>query len=261
MTSLARGVAVIRAFSGQTRSLTITQISESIGISRAAVRRCLYTLGQLGYVASKDRTFSLRPSVLSLGYAYLSSTPLAESGQPVLDRMSSALRESCSLAILDGDQIVYIARSNATKRIMSVDLRVGSRLPAYCTSMGRVLLAGLRRQDLNDHLNSVTLHSYTHRTVTSPERLAQILNAVRSAGFAIVDQELEIGLRSIAVPIKDAQGGVIASINFGLHSSRASLSSMKTHFLPHLRAAASELGSSISLRDDDGCSSNDMHRI
>ncbi len=241
MTSLARGMAVIRAFSNETQSLTIKQISETVGISRAAVRRCLYTLGQLGYVSSGGPAFSLRPRILALGYAYLSSTPLAVSAQPLLDQVSSTLHESCSLAILDNDEILYLARSKTTKRIMSVDLRVGSRLPAYCTSMGRVLLAGLPPDEIRAYLNRVNLRPYTERTVTSRDRLIEILHGVRTAGFAIVDQELEIGLRSIAVPVKDDLGSTIAAINLGLHSSRVSLGKMRGQFLPHLRSAASEL--------------------
>src|SRR6266567_5247414 len=144
MASLARGLAVIRAFTQQRRHLTIAQLSQRTGIPRAAVRRCLYTLAKLGYVASDDgRTYALRPRILALGHAYLSSTPLANAVQPLLDQITSELHESSSMAVLEGDDILYIARSSTTTRVMSIDLGIGSRLPAYCTSMGRVLLAGL----------------------------------------------------------------------------------------------------------------------
>ena len=242
MTSLARGLAVIRAFSQQRRRLTIAQVSHRTGIPRAAVRRCLYTLAQLGYVTAEDgRNFSLRPKILALGHAYLSSEPLATSAQPVLDHISNVLHESCSMAVLEGDEILYVARSSTTTRIMSIDLHTGSRLPAYCTSMGRVLLAGLSPAELNAYLSRVTLQPLTNRTVSSPDRLKQVLETARRSGYAIVDQELEIGLRSIAVPVKDAAGKVVAALNIGTQASRVSVAEMETKFLPLLRAAAQEL--------------------
>jgi IclR family pca regulon transcriptional regulator len=243
MTSLARGLAVIRAFSQQKRRLAVSQISQKTGIPRAAVRRCLYTLSQLGYVSSDDgRTFALRPKILALGHAYLSSTPLATSAQPILDHVTGVLHESCSIAILDGEDILYTARSTTTKRIMSLDLGVGSRLPAFCTSMGRVLLAGLEPGELNTFLARAKLTPFTNRTVASPSELKQVLDEVRRMGYAIVDQELEIGLRSIAVPVRDPTGKVVAAINIGTQSSRVPISEMETKFLPRLRDAAEELG-------------------
>jgi len=158
MMTLARGLAVVRAFTQQRRRPTIAQLSMKTGIPRAAVRRCLYTLSQLGYVASDDgRSFALRPRVLALGHAYLTSSPLAASAQPILDQVSDAVHESCSMAILEGDEILYIARSRTSTRIMSIDLGVGSRLPAFCTSMGRVLLAGLATKDLAAYFARVRL--------------------------------------------------------------------------------------------------------
>lgn len=243
MTSLARGLAVIRAFSQQKRRLAVSQISQKTGIPRAAVRRCLYTLSQLGYVSSDDgRTFALRPKILALGHAYLSSTPLATSAQPILDHVTGVLHESCSIAILDGEDILYTARSTTTKRIMSLDLGVGSRLPAFCTSMGRVLLAGLEPGELNTYLARAKLTPFTNRTVASPSELKEVLNEVRRTGYAIVDQELEIGLRSIAVPVRDPTGKVVAAINIGTQSSRVPISEMEMKFLPRLRDAADELG-------------------
>ena len=152
MTSLARGLAVINAFQERKRHLTIAQISHRTEIPRAAVRRCLYTLMKLGYATSDGRTYSLLPKVLTLGHAYLSSTPLAVSAQPYLDRISEQLHEACNLATLEGEQVLYIARSAIPQRLISVDLSVGSRLPAYCTSMGRILLAALDDDSLHDYL-------------------------------------------------------------------------------------------------------------
>lgn len=242
MMSLARGLAVIRAFSQQRQRLSIAQISHKTGIPRAAVRRCLHTLAQLGYVTSDHgRSFSLQPKILALGHAYLSSTPLATSAQPLLDRLSSIVHESCSIALLEGDDVLYIARSATTTRIMSVDLSIGSRLPAYCTSMGHVLLAALPPGELETYLERVKLTRFTNRTVTSPEQLKDVLETVRRTGYAVVDQELEIGLRSIAVPVKDMAGKVVAVLNIAAQATRVSVADMETKFLPHLRATAQEL--------------------
>ncbi|HEY7944338.1 MAG: IclR family transcriptional regulator C-terminal domain-containing protein [Burkholderiales bacterium] len=242
MSSLARGLAVIRAFSQQRSELTIAQLSHRTDIPRAAVRRCLYTLGKLGYVGTEDgRTYSLRPRILTLGHAYLSSTPLATAVQPLLDQISSELHESSSMAVLEGDEILYIARSSTTTRLMSIDLGLGSRLPAYCTSMGRVLLAGLPPVELARYLARARLTRLTNRTVSTAGELKRALTDVRRDGYAIVDQELEIGLRSMAVPVKDAAGRCVAAINVGTQSARVSLAEMQARFLVPLRAAASEL--------------------
>ena len=242
MTSLARGLAVIRAFSQQRQRLSIAQISLRTGISRAAVRRCLYTLGRLGYVGSDDgRNFALRPRILALGHAYLSSAPLASSAQPLLNQVSAAVHESCSMAILDGDDIVYVARSSSSARIMSIDLGIGSRLPAFCTSMGRVLLGGLAGAELNEFLKRLVATPYTNRTLVAKDRLRDAIVAARGAGCAIVDQELEIGLRSIAVPVLDANGRPAAAINVSTQAARVPLGDMEKRFLPALRAAAAEL--------------------
>lgn len=242
MASLARGLTVIRAFAQQPRNQTIAQLAHKTGIPRAAVRRCLYTLNQLGYVAANERHFSLSPKILSLGHAYLSSTPMVVSALPFLDQVNAQVHESCSIAVLDEDEIVYVARSTRTTRIMSIDLKPGSRLPAYCSSMGRVLLAHLPPAELESFMTRVELKPFTERTVTSKEKLTEILDGVREKGYAIVDQELEIGLRSIAVPVRSAQGRVVAAMNVGAQAIRASTRKMETTALPHLRAAAAELG-------------------
>ena len=243
MMTLARGLAVVRAFTQQRRRPTIAQLSMKTGIPRAAVRRCLYTLSQLGYVASDDgRSFALRPRVLALGHAYLTSSPLAASAQPILDQVSDAVHESCSMAILEGDEILYIARSRTSTRIMSIDLGVGSRLPAFCTSMGRVLLAGLATKDLAAYFARVRLAPYTNRTVTAPDKVRQLIDAARTADYAIVDQELEIGLRSIGVPVKDAHGRIAAAVNISVQASRMSCADMEATLRPPLVTAAHELG-------------------
>src|ERR1019366_7971701 len=186
MTSLARGLTVIEAFSGNRHHPTTAVLSAQTGLPRAAVHRCLYTLRRLGFVDSDDeRHFYLRPSVLSLGYSYLYSTPLASATQPTLERVSRLLRESCSIATLEGDSIVYVARSPVT-RIMSVDLRVGSRLPAFCTSMGRVLLASVSPEKLRAYVAQLTLTRYTDRTIASKEKLLGSRRLGERAGYAFV---------------------------------------------------------------------------
>jgi IclR family pca regulon transcriptional regulator len=242
MTSLARGLSVIQAFSQQRRVLTISQVSQRTGIPRAAVRRCLHTLGKLGFVSAEDgRNFSLRPRILALGHAYLSSTPLASAAQPVLRHISNTLNESSSVAILDGDEILYIVRAS-TSRIMTIDLHVGSRLPAYCTSMGRVLLSHLPSADVDAYLERVKLVQHTPRTIISREGLREALESVRHNGYAINDQELEIGLRSIAVPIFAPGSRVVAALNVGVQAARISVAEMESRFLPVLREGAYELG-------------------
>jgi IclR family pca regulon transcriptional regulator len=241
MTSLARGLTVIEAFSGNRHRPTTSLLSTQTGLPRAAVHRCLYTLRRLGFVDSDDeRHYYLRPSILSLGYSYLYSTPLASATQPVLERVSRLLHESCSIATLDGDSIVYVARSPVS-RIMSVDLRVGSRLPAFCTSMGRIVLASVSPKKRRAYVARLTLVRYTDRTIASKEKLLRLLRVVERAGYAIVDQELEIGLRSIAVPLRDASGAVVAALNASTHAQRISMQEMQTRFLPALQAAAQEL--------------------
>jgi IclR family pca regulon transcriptional regulator len=240
MTSLARGLAVVRAFSDQRRSLTIAQISHKTGIPRAAVRRCLYTLKRLGYADSEANNFFLKPKILSLGYSYLSSTPLTVSAQPCLNGISRALNESCSLAVLDNEEVLYVARS-ATSRVMSIALNTGSRLPAYCTSLGRVLLASLPDEALQHYFDTVKLRAYTERTVVSVARLREILSEVRVSGYSVVEEELEVGLRSIAVPVRGASGVIHASLNVGAQATRVSTRQMEEEFLPALLRGAQEL--------------------
>ena len=243
MTSLARGLAVINAFSQQRPHQSISQLSLKTAIPRAAVRRCLLTLARLGYVGHdpERRTFMLRPKVLSLGYAYLSCVPLAAMAQPVLDRLSQRLHESSSVAVFQDGDIAYVARSKASRRIMSVDLGVGSRLPAYCTSLGRVLLAGLAADDLDAYVAELKPVRLTPHTLVGKGELRAAIDATRRKGFSVVDQELEVGLRSIAVPITGIRGEVIAALNASTHASLLPLTEFQSTFLPALRLAATEL--------------------
>lgn len=241
MTSLARGLIVIQAFTQQNPQMTISQLSVRTGLSRAAVRRCLYTLTKLGFAGAEDGSrYSLRPRMLTLSHTYTASNTLSSAAQPILERMSAALRESFSVATLDGDDIVYVARTTVN-RVMAVDLHIGSRLPAYCTSMGRILLAYLTPEQLETYLTRVNLVPHTTRTVTSVEKLRMLLRNVRRNGYALCDQEYEVGLRSLAVPVFAPNGRAVATINLSGSAPRLSTLEMQTRFLPHLRNAANEL--------------------
>jgi IclR family transcriptional regulator, pca regulon regulatory protein len=241
MTSLARGLLVIQTLSESKLQLSISQLSKKTGLSRASVRRCLHTLSELGFAATDDaRNFHLCPRVLTLGHLYLSSMPLSAAAQPILEHLSRILNESCSAALLDGVDIVHVARANVP-RTMAIDIGVGTRLPAFCTSMGRVLLAHLPAEELEAVLPKIEFTRYTEKTITSMEKLRQALTAVRREGYAIIDQELELGLLSMAVPLASSAGRVVAAINIGALGQRVSLQDMQTRFLPYLRAAAQEL--------------------
>ena len=238
--SLERGLAVIRAFSQERPRMTLSEVARETGMTRAAARRFLITLEALGYVTTDGRQFSLRPSVLQLGYAYLSSFSLAEIAQKHLELLAERLHESCSASVLDDQDIVYVARAS-TNRIMTIGLSVGARLPAYCTSMGRVLLAQLSPRDLDAYLARADLHARTERTITSPDRLRTELERVREQGWCMQDQELEDGVRSVAVPVRDSDGRVVAAINVSAHASRVSLEKLRQVFLPALIASAREI--------------------
>src|SRR5215471_4190173 len=187
--SLDRGLAVIRAFGPDRERLSLSEVARATGLTRAAARRFLLTLVKLGYVRSDGREFSLRPKVLELGYAYLSGLALPDVAEPHLEDLSAKLHESSSISVLDGHNIVYVARV-ATKRIMTVAISVGTRFPAYAASMGRVLLAGLSPEELDQYLAEATFEAFTELTVTDPDQLRELIAAVRSDGYSIIDQEL-----------------------------------------------------------------------
>jgi|HubBroStandDraft_6_1064221.scaffolds.fasta_scaffold155427_2 IclR family pca regulon transcriptional regulator len=240
MTSLARGLSVIQCFSHSTSFLTVSQISQVTGFSRASVRRCLYTLNKLGLASSEDGMhFTLLPRVLTLGHSYISSMPLSKVAQPVLDRLSQLLRESCSIAMLDGADVIHVAHANIS-RVLAVDLSMGSRLPAIYTSMGRVLLAHLPTRELEAQIARAEFFPYTKHSLTDVRALRHALDLVRRDGFAVVDQELELGLCALAVPLRNAAGRVIAALNVGAPAQRASAQILVTKFVPHLQEAAQE---------------------
>jgi IclR family pca regulon transcriptional regulator len=238
--SLDRGLAVISCFSAERPRLTLSEVARQTGASRAAARRSLITLQTLGYVGSDGRQFFLTPRVLTLGYSYLSSLSLADVAQAHLSDLANEVHESCSASVLDGFDIVYVARA-ATTRIMTISLSVGTRLPAYATSMGRVLLAALPGERLDTYLNSATLDPLTERTIVDHDRLRAEVEKTRTRGWGLVDQELEDGVRSVAVPIHDSARQVVAAINTSAHATRVSLTTLQKSFLPKLRECAAAI--------------------
>jgi len=238
--SLERGLAVIRAFDAHHRELTLSEVARLCDLTRAAARRFLLTLTDLGYVRTDGRLFSLTPRVLELGYAFLSGLSLPEVAEPHLEQLSAEVHESSSVSVLDGDDIVYVARVPMA-RIMTVAINVGTRFPAYATSMGRVLLAALPDKALEEYLDRVELHRLAPRTTTSPDALRAELFRVRAQGYAIVDQELEGGLRAVAAPVRDKAGATVAAINVSSHASRSSMEKIRRELVPKLRAAAARI--------------------
>jgi IclR family pca regulon transcriptional regulator len=245
--SLARGLSVITAFSRERPSMTLTEVAQATGLTRAAARRFLLTLHRLGYVYVNEREFSLSPRTLELGYAYLSTTPFWELATPHMEALVDKLHESCSVSVLDGEEVVYVARV-PTKRIMTIALAVGSRLPAYATSMGRVLLAALPPDELDSYLKRVTLKPLSPRTITNRDTLREILDEVRQQGWALVDQELEQGVRSVAAPLRNGTGKAIGAINVSAHAARTTLDQLRREFLPELLATAGAISRGMGHR-------------
>jgi len=243
--SLDKGFRVVRAFDAAHASMTLSEVAERTGLTRAAARRFLHTLAELGYASFDGKRFTLTARILELGFSYLRSLRLPELVTPYLRRVSEALEESSSASVLEGVDIVYVARVS-TRRIMSVDLGVGARLPAVSTSMGRVLLAHLPPAERDALLSRAELAALTRHTVTNKAKLRAILDEVRERGYCIVDQELEEGLRSIAVPLIDRNDRVQAAINVSAQANRVNLDAMKRKFLPVLKKAAADARSVLS---------------
>lgn len=246
--SLERGLAVIKAFSEGSSRLTLSDVARETGMTRAAARRFLITLESLGYAQSDGKFFSLRPSVLQLGYAYLSGSTFSSIAQEHLEHLAEKVHESCSASVLDGDDIVYVARAS-TNRIMTIGLAVGARLPAYCTSMGRVLLTDFSHDALTDYLNTANFSARTDRTVTDKEALREEIDRVREHGWCLLDQELEVGVRSVAVPVRDSNGKMVASINTSAHAARVNMERLEGEFLPRLLETAAQIEIDITGRN------------
>jgi IclR family pca regulon transcriptional regulator len=238
--SLDRGLAVIRAFDAEHPELTLSEVARQTGLTRAAARRFLRTLVEIGYMRTEGGKFALRPKILELGFAYLSSLSLPEIALPHMEQLVEKVHESSSMCVLDGDEIVYVARV-PTKRIMAVVIAVGTRFPAYATSMGRVLLAGRSDDWLDGFLASAELRRLTPHTMTDVTRLRAELVRIRERGWAQVDQELEEGLRSVAAPIHDAAGRVVAAINVAVNASRRTTEEVAAEVVPLLLDTARQI--------------------
>ncbi len=239
MGGLAKGLAVIETFGPGTPRQTITQVATASGLDRATARRCLLTLARGGYADWDGKFFTLTPRVLRLGTACLATMPLPRIVQPHLDRLSDEIGESTSVSILDGSDIVYVARA-AHRKVMSIALVPGSRLPAYCTSMGRVLLAALPEPEARARLGPLPLPARTVHTVTDPDRIMDELRQVRIRGHALIDQQVETGLQSLAVPVLDARGKVVAALNVGM-AGQGDATGLRDRFLPRLLHLQAEL--------------------
>ena len=240
MGGLAKGLSVIETFTAERPRQSISEVSVASGLDRATARRCLLTLAHLGYADYDGKFFTLTPRVLRLGTACLATMPLPQLVQPLLDRLSEQIGESSSVSILDGTDIVYVARA-AQRKVMSIGLMPGSRLPAYCTSMGRVLLAALPETAAAEILSQTSLLARTPRTLTDPKALVAEFERVRLQGHAIVDQEVELGLRSIAIPLYNSRGQTVAAMNVGVAASRAETDEMARLYLPAMTGVQVEL--------------------
>jgi len=238
--ALARGLAVMRSFAGQRNQMTMAEIAKLVGLPRATVRRCLITLSSLGYIDTNGKYYRLTPQVLTLSQAYFSSNPLPRVAQPYIEQVSEAVGESCSVSVLTGDEVIYVARSTR-KRAASVHRDVGQNLPAFCTSMGRVLLANLEDAELDRYFKRVTLKKFTHETVADEATLRGILELVRRREFCLIDGELEHNLRSIAVPVRNSVGKVIAAAHISTEADRSPKEKVRNEFLPVLRMAVSRM--------------------
>ncbi|GAA0503898.1 IclR family transcriptional regulator [Pigmentiphaga sp. GD03639] len=238
--SFARGLAVIRAFNAERPAMTLTEVAEAAGLTRAGARRILLTLVQLGYVAAEGRQFRLTPRILELGFAYLTSMPFWDLAEPIMEQLTNEAHQSCSATVLDGTDIVYVLRI-PTGRIMSINLGIGSRLPAYCSAMGRVLLAGLADAEIDAALARSDLRAHTPLTVTDPAQLKAAILKVREQGWSLVDRELETGLVAIAAPIRDRSGRTVAALNLSGQAHLVTARQMQDELLPLLSRAAERI--------------------
>jgi IclR family transcriptional regulator, pca regulon regulatory protein len=245
MATLAKGLAVLGSFDKQRPVMTLSQAAQATGLSRATARRILRTLAELGYVAQNGREFSLSSGILQLGFAYLATQNWIEQATPLMRQLSEQFHESCSAAILEETEIVYVARFPA-RRIMSVTLAVGTRLPAFYTSLGRIQLGFLDEAELWRRLKSLCIEAYTPSTITDMQALYERVREDQAQGFSIVDEELERGLRSIAVPVFDRAGQAIAALNVSTHSTRTTRNEMRERFLPRLRAVTEQISGSVA---------------
>ncbi|WP_230930855.1 IclR family transcriptional regulator [Dietzia aurantiaca] len=241
---MARGLAVITAFDADHPRQTLSEVARATGLTRATARRFLHTLVELGYVDTAGTSFWLTPRVLDLGYSYLSSMPLSELAQPHLEKLSARLDESSSVAVLDGSDIVYVGRVQV-RRIMNIGITIGTRFPAFATSMGRVLLAALPDDELDAYLAETDMRAITPHGLTDEAALRAELAVISARGWSLVDQELEPGLRSLAAPVRDRDGRVVAALNVSTHAARYSLEQLHDDLVPVILDAARALSADL----------------
>ena len=246
MATLAKGLAVLAAFGAERPSMSLSEAAAAAGLSRAAARRVLRTLSGLGYVTQDDRRFSPAPRILELGFAYLSSQSWIDRAEPLMKELSHDLQESCSAAILQRVEIIYVARMSAPHRIMSTTIAVGTRLPAFHTSLGRIQLGFLGEAELDNLVRWLRIEHYTASTIVARGALIDRIREDHSQGFSIVDEELEKGLRALAVPIVSRSGRCVAALNLSAHSDRTTRNEMREEFLPRLRDVAAEISRTIA---------------
>lgn len=246
VTALASGLEVILAFDQRTPRMTLSEVAAKTGMNRARARRFLLTLHALGYVRKQQRSFELAPKALQLGYAFLSSNGYRGVIQHHLEEITEATGESSSMGVLDGDDVTYVARSAAHHRLMSISLSIGTRLPAAYTSMGRVLLSQLPRHEREAYLARVELVRHTEHSITDTSVLRDCLDTVREQGYCIVDQELDSGLRSLAIPAFDANGELLGAINLSTNAARIDIATLIDEFLPLLREKAAQISTQLN---------------
>jgi IclR family pca regulon transcriptional regulator len=238
--TLARALRVMQAFNRDRRQLTLSDMAKLVDLPRASVRRTLHTLVALGFAETDGRLFRLTPHILTLASAYLTSNAISDILQPAVERMTAEIGEACSAAVLDGDDVIMIAYASPS-RVINLAAQIGFRLPAVSSSLGRVLLAALDDRELDRALARIKPEKFTPATVIDRAELRRAIVKARDEGHALVDQEVELGFRSISVPLRRLDGAVIASLNIGAHSRRCPLETMRHVFLPKLRALAAEL--------------------
>jgi IclR family pca regulon transcriptional regulator len=242
--SVAKALTLLQVFSQANPSLTISKAAELADLTRPTARRILLTLVHLGFAVTDGKNFTLTPKVLRLGFGYLAALPYWETAQPHLRRLAKEFEESCSMATLDEDEIVYLARIPANRN-MAISLSTGSRLPAYATSLGKVMLAWLPQDALQNYLQRVELKALTPTTITDPVRLQEELSEVRQRGFAVVDGEREIGVRSAAAPIRIRNGSVVAAINVSANGMRVSHDELVESYVPKLVETADAISTEL----------------
>ncbi len=244
--SIGKGLTVLRSFSAEKPGFTLAELARETELSRAAVRRILLTLQTLGYVEARGRTYVLRPRVMDLGYSLVSSVGLTGLVQPHLDELNREIRETCSVGVLDDGEVLYVARSES-ERLLSAVMGIGTRLSAGATAIGRVLLSGLDDEGVREHLRRHPVAESTPMSITDPEEVLEEVRRARAEGYCIANQELEVGFRAAAVPIRDARGNVVAGLTVGMHAGRVGEDEARSRIVPTVQAAIARIERDLAM--------------